>query len=310
MNGCCGETPLTRFNGNGVFQESTDGGDTWVDAPQDDPRNEIPVFPPPAGDDGATKRCSAANSIVAFYQAKVADIQAGKDAAKDEAAMAAIVLGFLLVLGVFTAPWLLPALGVAVGAIISGLSAEAWAAAFTEDDYQRLICAFYEHLGADGQFDHDGYLAALGQVESDIADSTANDFFVGVTKGLGQTGLNTLAGLGMDAGLDCTCGCIAGWADGLVTTGQVAVDGDFIVLQVNEDGGDGHFYGQATRANSGDCCVCVDGSFDSGGSGFQAQIKECGSEDFSYPLFTGGGVNCWKVQIRCNDVSVYRFRPT
>jgi hypothetical protein len=160
-----------------------------------------------------------------------------------------------------------------------------------------------------GQFDHDGYQSALGQMETDIADETANGFFIGVTKGLGQSGLNSLAGLGMDAGLDCTCGCVAGWVNGTGFDG-IAVDGDFIVIQVTHDGGDGRFYGQAARSGNTDCCVCLDGSFDSGGAAFQAQIKECGSDDFTFPLFTGGGVNSWLVQIRSTEPSVYRFRPT
>jgi len=310
MSDCCGETPLTRFDVNGTFQESFDGGDSWVDAPQDDPRNAIPVYPPPTGDDGAAKRCAAANSIVAFYQAKVADVQAGKDAEKDAAAMAAIILGFLLVIGVFTAPWLLPALGATVSVILTGLDASAWAAAFTTDDYNKLICAFYENMEADGQFNHDGFLEALGQIDATISD-TAGAFFSGLTKGMGEVGLNTLAGFGMDAGLDCVCGCVAGWADGLSTHPQVAVDGEWIVLQVNEDGGDGRFYGQAVRSGINDCCVCLEPSFDSGGAGYQAQIKLCGSNDFSFPLFgVGEGTNCWLVQIRCTEVSVIRFRPT
>jgi len=314
MSDCCGDNPLFRFDVDGTFQESFDGGDTWQDAPQQDPRNQIPVFPPPAGDDGAAKRCSAANSIVAFYQAKVADVQAGKDAEKDAAAMAAIILGFLLVLGVFTAPWLMPALGVAVGAIVSGLSAAAWAASFTEDDYGRLICAFYEHMGADGQFTHDGFQAALGQMETDIEDENANAFFVGVTKGLGQSGLNTLAGLGMDAGLDCVCGCVAGWTfvhnPGSSSTGSLVVDGDWLVLTTDDVNTDGKYYVEAIRSGNSDCCVCIEKSIDSGGAGYAAAVKLCGSDDWSFPLFAvGDGTDCWDFQLKFTEPTVIRVRP-
>lgn len=312
MTDCCGDNPLFRFDVDGTFQESFDGGDTWQDAPSGDPRNQIPVFPAPTGDDGAEKRCSAANSIVAFYQAKVADVQAGKDAEKDAAAMGAIILGFLLVLGVFTAPWMLPALGAAVGAIVAGLSAEAWAAAFTEPDYHKLICALYQNMLATGQFDHDGFLAALGQIEATVEDTTANDFFVGVTKGLGQNGLNSLAGLGMDAGLECNCGCTEGWTfvhnPGSSSTGNFHIEGDYIVCETDDVNVDGKYYLEVIRSGVGDCCVCVDVNIDSGGAGYQAAVKLCGSNDYSFPLFgVGDGTDCWNVQLKFTEPTVIRW---
>jgi len=315
MNGCCGDNPLTRFDGNGTFQESFDGGDTWQDSPQNDPRNVIPVYTPPTGDDGSGKRCSAANSIVAFYQAKVADVQAGKDAAKDEAAMAAIILGFLLVLGVCTGPWMLRALGAAVGAIIAGLSAEAWAAAFTETEYQKLLCAVYCNLLDTGQFDHEGFLAHLGQLEEDLGGTTAGDFFIGVSKGLGQNGMNSLAGLGMDAGLDCgSCcpaSCVAGWTFiPTPTGGSMEIDGNALVVTTSDVNTDGKYYLLLERTGG-----CHEGcgrnnslqTIVSGGAGQQQQYiskDNCNPDDWTFNI---NDTCIWRYAMKFNEPTVIRI---
>ena len=63
---CCGqlEIPLTRVDENGHYQQSTDGGETWTDTPQFDPRNTIPRTPPYPPADSDNAQCAYADSIV------------------------------------------------------------------------------------------------------------------------------------------------------------------------------------------------------------------------------------------------------
>lgn len=72
---CCGdEVPVQyRYTGDGVLQRSEDGGTTWTDAPEFDPRNNSPQFPPISGADGDDKKCIAATGAAALIKEQVSD---------------------------------------------------------------------------------------------------------------------------------------------------------------------------------------------------------------------------------------------
>jgi len=75
MMSCCGdELPIQyQYTPDGTLQQSTDGGVTFEDAPNYDPRVYSPTFPPMAGSDGDDKRCLAATGAVDLIKAQIGD---------------------------------------------------------------------------------------------------------------------------------------------------------------------------------------------------------------------------------------------
>lgn len=74
MSCCCDQTPVRyRYTSEGVLQQSTDNGVTWTDAPDYDPRNYSPQFPPMSGEDGQDKKCLAATGAANLIKEQVAD---------------------------------------------------------------------------------------------------------------------------------------------------------------------------------------------------------------------------------------------
>lgn len=72
MMSCCGnETPIRyRYTDEGILQQSTDDGETWEDAPNRDPRNYSPLFPPIA-DGGEDLKCSAATGAITLMKEQI-----------------------------------------------------------------------------------------------------------------------------------------------------------------------------------------------------------------------------------------------
>ena len=67
--GCGNDGTLSRYTEDGDYQVSYDGGATWVDAPNQDPRNNVTLLPPPPIEgDIADEKCKAANSVVAMFK--------------------------------------------------------------------------------------------------------------------------------------------------------------------------------------------------------------------------------------------------
>jgi hypothetical protein len=310
---CCCTQVLRRINAGGVYQESTDGGTTWHDAQQNDPRQPGIMLPPQIGSDAHDTRCKAANSIVAFLEAAQANLAGQLATDTTIAAITTIITGILLLLGIVTGGFSLVLL-TAMSLSVLGLSSAAFAAEFDEGKWQALTCSAYCHIGDDGTMTAEGFAAFRGEVQADMGGvSIGASWLGGLIDAAGAAGMNNAAALPSANSRDCNacaCACLAGWTAGAGFS-DFTIDDDHIVLQVDHDGGDGRFYGNVARSGNADCCVCNDPSFDSGGAGYQAQIKECGSDDFTFPLFGvgEGNTNCWLVQIRCTEVSVFRFRP-
>jgi len=68
MSPCCGNETIGRYGTDGVWEQSTDGGCTWVDHPECDPTQNQSTFPPLPGTDDFGKACIAATAAVAFIE--------------------------------------------------------------------------------------------------------------------------------------------------------------------------------------------------------------------------------------------------
>jgi len=68
MTGCCPDEGMHRFTESGVWQTSDDGGETWHDDPESDPRNDYIEAPPLPGDPSDGKRCAAADNVRGLFE--------------------------------------------------------------------------------------------------------------------------------------------------------------------------------------------------------------------------------------------------
>lgn len=164
-DGCgCGASAKptnTRINPEtGIYEESYDGGVTWIPAPQLDPRSSGTVFPPIAGNPGNEMRCEGANSVVSFlvsmYEVELDQLQ--NNATIADAIIA--VLAALSALGIFLA--FVPAAVYALVAFVVGLFghqiAEDFESAFNEATWDELLCVVYCNIAPDGSFNEETWV--------------------------------------------------------------------------------------------------------------------------------------------------------
>lgn len=205
---CCGqqEIPLTRVDGNGHFQQSTDGGATWEDTPQFDPRNSIPQTPPypPADSDGA--KCAYADSVVQHFKTGFVDVL-------EEGNTVETVLGFLTgiaeaIFGPLTGPigWIVPAI-FAIATAVVAFGIVAYKAAFNDTVWHNLRCLIFDNINDDGLFSQtqiDNIYGAIDTVASDIIAQTTLRSWIAA---IGVTGMGNAAHIGLGNPDNCVCDC-------------------------------------------------------------------------------------------------------
>lgn len=264
---CCNSQILSRFTSDGTYQQSLDGGVTWQDAPNADPRNQTTVFSDPvSGDPGNDKKCSSANSGVKYFQNVVASLQTAKDNEAGLADLTAILIGFLIILGIITGGWLFAFIGGFLAVLATNISAAQWEAAFTSDFWQDFLCILFCDMEDDGTWTKDDWQQALGDVATMSGDQIAIDFVTDMLKGLGPNGLTNVGRMGLDAGLTCTsCPCVdvcaANWSLSFPEDNRfgviVSVDLDEGSVTVATDAvnGDGHYYIDIRTPDADTCCI-------------------------------------------------------
>lgn len=195
----CGITlPYSTRIEDGVFQTSVDG-ESWVDNPLADPRNQQ-IYPPPGTSD---PRCDAAARVLAFFVEWVNTIVAALTAGADFFTLAGLLLDLL-------APfmpelYLIFEIILDVAAALTAFSAEAIDDAFTTTVYGDLLCYLYCNCSTVGNWTD----AQRGQVEQDITDN--QDIVVAAVANfaleiMGIAGMNNQAFVRSETGdcSDCT----------------------------------------------------------------------------------------------------------
>lgn len=164
MSCCCNETIIFQWTVDGVLQQSTDGGVTWVDAPQSDPRNNSPVYPPVPDGIYTDMKCAVATGAVNLIREQVGD-----NLTDD---MSRYTLGQLIndwvTTLIDTSNPFQALINIAVNQIFA-LIISAVRAALTEDVYATLICILVSHMSDDLSFD----LSSWEDVRDDITDQIA-----------------------------------------------------------------------------------------------------------------------------------------
>lgn len=191
---------LTRYNPDtDTLQVSFDGGATWVDAPDLDPRNQT-LLPPL---DTADPRCDSAANIVHEIRSIVdQQIEALQNDA-GEAVLATLITAAMALFGYFA---LLVALAVALAGLFLALGAHELEILFTDELYDTLLCIFYCRMNPSGQLDAERLALVISDINEQLVLGAAL-LLTNFMNYAGYGGLNNIAASGSQTG-DCDdCGC-------------------------------------------------------------------------------------------------------
>jgi hypothetical protein len=281
MSGCCGDEGLHRFNEDGVYQSSLDGGETWFDDSENDPRNNATYFPPLAGEDGAEKRCEGAANAQEFLKQNLIDELASGLA---YAEIYSTIIGIIAILGI-------TGIGVIIGVVTAAIFVAGVIvvqAAFTSEVWEDLKCILYCHIDDDASYNETQW----GDVKNDILSQ-----FTGVVQiilwnwvnALGFVGLTNSARSNMALGADCSdCACencsnLNNW---VLVYGTILEQSPGYLRIASTDAGSGNQSVRVRNLTSGEMPECCAVTYDiiTGVATNQAYYP-CGSPDpvFSVP---------------------------
>lgn len=301
MNGCCGsETVRYRYLLDGTLQKSTDDGETWEDAPNDDPRNNSTEYPP-LGNEITDKRCAAATSGMLAVKQQVGD-QLTDD-------MSTFTLGELIKTWVdvyiqtsnpFTA-----LITIAVNQIFA-LVIATLRPALTEEVYETFKCILYCNMSEDAGVNN----AQVEQIRADITDQIggiAGIFLEHLIYLLGAIGTQNIIRAGLATEGDCseccpTCGDTWDLHAPDPFYGNITERGDgyMIVEHGNATDPSGNWYIWVQGTSDADCCTIADiEALDGGWLDGNVLWVECGQPN--QDIFHAGAIEgqcSWSILIK------------
>lgn len=213
-DGCgCGSSAKptnTRINPEtGIYEESFDGGITWIPAPEDDIRSSGTLFPVIPGSDIAAKKCQQANSVVAFLEAQQARELTDLENNATIADMITGMIGALAGIGLVFAfvPSAIIALLAFVVNTFAHLIADDFGDKFTTATWDELLCLVYCEIQNDGTISESGWIRLQLEVVAEIGDY-AGYWLKDHINLIGVVGLNNAANASYPATRDCdSCSC-------------------------------------------------------------------------------------------------------
>ena len=284
---------LSQFTPDGHYQTSPDGGETWSDTPERDPRNSVPLPPPYLPPDTTDESCTYADSVV-----NVLIEQWIHATADDENQQTVIdgIIGFLA--GIFGAVGNIPAVIVlAIAITVVAFTIAAWKAAFVTEVWDRLRCNIKDNIGEDGSFTQDNVDSIYSRIQSEET-GIVQVSLAQMVAALGWQGMTIAARRGYgSATADCSCG--EGCEDSLlwdikapqnpdqgsiISTGRTASNLQIDGLVV---GGDGNYYVQLVAPSSADCCTLTGIGTTGSGAGLLVAWDLCGETPGSYAHSSG-----------------------
>lgn len=211
MSGCCpDEGRMGRYTADGVYQTSDDGGATWEDNPEADPRNQG-TQAPPLGGTGTNTKCAAADNARDVFKSYKATVRSLLEAGTT---VLAIVAGLVGALG-----FLLGLTGVAlpIGVLLFGLAAallsltpEELDDALTDAIFDDFRCILYCNMQENGQFTYDNWQTVLDEIDSTFT-GFPQQFFHAIVAAMGFIGLSNAGTVGVATADDCDdCDCNEG----------------------------------------------------------------------------------------------------
>lgn len=201
---CGGSTAMYRYNAEGRLEKSTDGGQTWEPADNEDPRFNSPVFPPLPGGVGETTRCLAAANAVVGVEELINQWVNDWSAYGNIAQMTAAFVAFIAALGIIGASGgtAAPAV-VALFAALVSLTPAAVSAAMTPSVYDTFRCILYCAAEDDGSWTVEGWEQVKSEISSNLTGA-AHEALWNEVNGLGPVGLTNLGRINRAGSADCS----------------------------------------------------------------------------------------------------------
>lgn len=203
MSCCCDDVvTLYIWTEDGQLEKSTDDGVTYVPAPENDPRNNSPVYPPTPGEPSSDKKCIASTGMSLLIKEGVGD-QLTEDMGRYT--LAQLIKDWVGTVIETSNPF--EALMQIVANQIFALLISAVIAALTETVYGILQCIFYCHISDDLTFDDEAWELVRADILSMIG-GVAGLFLEHLVFLLGRVGLTNLARSQAATEGDCSdCNC-------------------------------------------------------------------------------------------------------
>jgi len=244
---------LSQFTPDGHYQTSTDGGATYTDNPQNDPRNSVTIPPPFLPPDTEDEKCTYADSIVNMaINGWINATGEGEDLATVIEGMLSFLAGILGAVGAIVG-----AVVLAAAASIVGFTVAAWKASFTSAVWDRLRCNLSENMGDDGTFTQSNVDSIYSRIGSEEVGITALSLQQMIAA-LGWQGLTIAAraGFGSPTAECCVTPCTESWSIfGDSSHGVIDSTASDYVDATAGDGGDGTYY---LILQSTGCCIATE----------------------------------------------------
>lgn len=247
MSGCCPDDgTLGRFGEDGQWEISTDGGETWTPAPEDDPRNDYIGAQPLPGEPGAAKQCAAADNVEAQFLAQRDYIISLLEAGTTLIALVAGILAFLAVIaGIGGATIGISVLLMGMAAGLLTMTPESVEDQIDTAALDTFKCLVYMRMDSNGQLTYGQWLALLVDITNEF-DAFPETFFYSTTNAWGYIGMNNAGTIGVTTAADCDhcddvppCFQVANFSAGTVMSSVDNMDGSwtFVVNSINNGSG-------------------------------------------------------------------------
>ena len=309
MSGCCPDDgTIGRFGDDGQWETSDDGGVTWENHPELDPRDDYIGSPPLPGVSSSAKRCAAADNVRAlFVEYRDNIIQLLTDAS----GLIAIVAGILAFLAVITG---ISGAAIGISVLLMGLATAllsetpaSVAAQIDDIALDTFRCLVYCRMNNDGELTYGEWVGLLADIAAEFT-GFPETFFYQTVNGMGYIGVTNAATLGAataaDCG-DCNCGTCAEKYQiylGNPAYGSIVEYGaDFITVDTGPTG-----YITIEAIDFNDCCY-VNSMEVLIGAGSGTAFENCGAEP-SPPWIAGTAVGQCASIIECQFVTTGRMK--
>lgn len=202
LNAADVSNPALRYNSDcDCIQQTPDGGTTWVDVPEADPRHALGYLKPPVA--GSSKACDSAANMVKWLHDFIDQMLFDFTLV---ASVTTIINSILLELEIL-APYI-ELLGIIseLAETISGIGEAGLTLAFTSHEYDLLECIFFCNVDVNGRVSVDK-LADIEAATTAQLNTTAALVVNAILFVQGEIGLSNAGAVGGQTG-DCTgCDC-------------------------------------------------------------------------------------------------------
>lgn len=238
MSGCCPDDgALHRFTEDGVYQTSTDGGVTWVDDTENDPRNQA-VLAPPIGGSGDNIKCAAADNARDQLQALRDQLIDILEATPTAIAIIAGILAFLAVItGISGAAIGISVLLMGMAIALISLTPEEVAEQIDATALETFRCIIYCNVNNNGQFSYTGWQDVLADIDTNFS-GFAHTFFASIVSSMGYIGLSNACTVGADTASDCgdcDCQCVHETDVAIGTFIEIGIDGTGQYIELSSE---------------------------------------------------------------------------